>query len=202
LYDPIYKAAAEMELPVVIHIAAGEQSWGSAQFTAGGLPGSYFEFHSVFTQPMMHHLTSFIVHGIFERYRNLKLVCMECGISWIPWLLWNLDDHYQLLRLESPWLKRLPSEYLRDHIRFSTQPLEESPQRKQLIELLESFGGMEDLLCFSSDYPHWDADNPGYVASRLPQAWHDKVFYENARQLFRWTPMTRPPSPSAQVEGQ
>ncbi|HUX87079.1 MAG TPA: hypothetical protein VMW65_08760, partial [Chloroflexota bacterium] len=91
-----------------------------------------------------------------------------------------------LMRHESTWLKRRPSEYLPDHVRFTTQPLEESPQRQQLVEALEACEGLQDILCFSSDYPHWDADSPHYIAGRLPRSWHPKVFYENVRQFFRW----------------
>lgn len=186
IYHPIYEAAAEMGLPIVLHTAAGEHAWGPTQFNAGGLPGNYFEMDNVFTHPMLHHLASFIVHGVFEKYPKLKVLSLECGLSWIPWLIWNLDDHYRVLKRESPLLKRLPSEYFRDHVRFSTQPLELSPERAQLIQVLEAFGGIDDMLCFSTDYPHWDADDPRYVGGRLPRSWRRKVFYENARQLFRW----------------
>lgn len=186
MYHPIYEAASELDLPIAIHIAAGEQSWGSAQSNAGGLPGNFFEFHNVFIQPMMHHLMSFIVHGVFEKYPNLKLFCIECGLAWIPWLLWNLDDHYKVLKHETLWMKKWPSDYFRDHVRFSTQPLEISPERDQLGQALSSVDGIEDILCFSTDYPHWDADAPRYVGGRLPRAWHEKLFYRNALDLFRW----------------
>jgi predicted TIM-barrel fold metal-dependent hydrolase len=141
---------------------------------------------------MMHHLTSLIVHGVFEKYPTLKVLAMECGLSWIPWLIWNLDDNYRVLKRESPHLRRLPSEYFREHVLFSTQPLELSPEREQLIQVLDAFGGMEDMLCFSTDYPHWDADDPRYVGGRLPRAWRSKVFYENARKLFRWSAASQP----------
>ncbi len=192
LYHPIYEAAADMDLPVVLHTAAGEHAWGPAQFTAAGLPGSYFEMDNLFTLPALHHLSSFMVHGVFDKYPTLKLMCMECGLSWLPWLLWNLEDHYRVLRHESVWLKQRPTDYLHRHVRFSTQPLEESPRREQLIEVLETVGGVEELICYSSDYPHWDADSPRYVAARLPQSWHRKVFYENALRLFRWPSATQP----------
>lgn len=186
IYHPIYQAAAEMDLPIVIHINACEQSYGPAQMGGGGMPGSFYEYFSDFMQPMRHHLTSFIVHGVFEKFPTLKLYCIEAGITWVPGLFWQLDDNYRILKRESPLLKRLPSEYLREHVRFSTQPLEESPQRDQFIDVLEAFGGFDDLLCYSSDYPHWDSDDPRNVAARLPHPWHKKIFYENALNLFRW----------------
>jgi hypothetical protein len=42
-----------------------------------------------------------------------------------------------------------------------------APNRAQLIELLSMVDG-RDILCYSSDYPHWDTDEPQHIASRLP----------------------------------
>lgn len=188
LHDPIFDALQEMDLPLCIHIGAGEHSGmgTGAQIHASGLMGNYYEFHTLFTQMMMHHLTSLVVHGVFEKFPNLRVAAIECGLAWVPWLFWNLDDNFELLRRESPLLRRRPSEYLREHVRFTSQPLDLSPKATQLIDVFEAFGGVEDILCFSSDYPHWDADEPNYVLARLPQHWQEKIFYTNALGLFRW----------------
>jgi predicted TIM-barrel fold metal-dependent hydrolase len=52
-------------------------------------------------------------------------------------------------------------------------------------QLLELVGG-EDILCFSSDYPHWDTDDIGDIGRNIPEAWHRKVFHDNAMELFGW----------------
>jgi predicted TIM-barrel fold metal-dependent hydrolase len=90
------------------------------------------------------------------------------------------------LRREVPWLKRLPSEYVSEHVWLTTQPLETSPKRDQVIQLLSWIGGDRKLV-YSSDYPHWDADELSHVASRLPEAWHRRVFFENALEFYGWT---------------
>jgi predicted TIM-barrel fold metal-dependent hydrolase len=46
---------------------------------------------------------------------------------------------------------------------------------------------LEDHLVYSSDYPHWDADEIDYLSSRLPADWHRRVFFDNARALYGWT---------------
>ena len=102
--------------------------------------------------------------------------------------MWSLDHHFLAIRRENPLVKRPPSEYFREHIRVSSQPIEMTPERNQLIDALEAFGGVEDILVFASDYPHWDTDDPNYIARRLPEAWWPKVFYSNARDFFRWPP--------------
>jgi predicted TIM-barrel fold metal-dependent hydrolase len=109
----------------------------------------------------------------------------EHGISWIPMVLWKLDSRYAMLRRESPWVKRLPSEYIMKHVWFSTQPID-APDRRGggLVQMLRSYDGIEDRLCFATDYPHWDADEPNQVAAILPASWQEKICYGNARQFF------------------
>jgi len=112
------------------------------------------------------------------------VLSIEVGVTWLSWLVGNMDARYKDLRRESPTLKRLPSEYVRDHVKLSTQPLEMGQRDEQLVDVLGSFEGIEDLLCFSTDYPHWDADDPIYVARRLPESWLPKVMWANANAIY------------------
>ena len=114
------------------------------------------------------------------------MIIVEFGVAWLPGLLWRLDSEYDLLRLESPWVKRLPSEYVREHIKLSTQPIEVGADRQATARLLATYDGIEDLLCFSTDYPHGSMDAPDYIGGLLPSAWHSKVFCENACAAFGW----------------
>jgi len=185
IYHPIYAAAAECDLPIAIH--NGGDQWGlTTHMTAGGMPATRFEFHTLAPQSGLTHLASFITNGVFEKFPNLRLSMIEIGVSWLPWLLWQLDRYYPELKKESPLLKKLPSEYFREHITVTTQPLEMTDRREDLIEGLEAADGIEDILVFSSDYPHWDFDDPTFVARRLPASWAPKVFYENGLRMLRW----------------
>jgi predicted TIM-barrel fold metal-dependent hydrolase len=185
LFHPIYEAAAELNLPVAIH-AAGE-SFASMRVspTGSGVPSLYLEHHALVPQGVMTHLVSLIVHGVFEKYPTLRVLLIEAGVAWIPALLWRFDMDYRGLRRETPWLRRHPSDYFYEHVRITTQPLELAPRREQLIELLRLVDAGE-VLCFSSDYPHWDTDDVTYIAQHLPREWQAKVFRENARELFGW----------------
>jgi predicted TIM-barrel fold metal-dependent hydrolase len=185
VYHPIYEAAAEVGLPIGIH-TGGEIWGGGAHPSAGGTPNSRLEYHTLFPQAMMHHATSLISHGVFEKFPSLRVLLIEAGVSWLPWLLWRMDAMFDGLRQESDWVRRLPSEYFRDHIRLTTQPLEMSPRPRQMVELLETLDGAQDMLCYASDYPHWDADDPLIVANRLPKAWRPKLFYNNAAKFYGW----------------
>jgi predicted TIM-barrel fold metal-dependent hydrolase len=110
----------------------------------------------------------------------------EFGTAWLPSIVWGMDRQYEQLKYESSWVKKWPSEYFHDHIKLSTQPFEESPEPGGMIRILESLDGMEDMLCFSSDYPHITADDPMYVARLLPAEWQSKVFLENACAFYHW----------------
>jgi uncharacterized protein len=184
VYHPIFEAAHEVGLPIAIHVAG--DGYGYAQVSAGGTPCTRLEYHTVIPQPMVHHLVSFITHGVFEKYPSIRLLMVEAGISWLPWLIWNLDGHTKLLRMESPWVRKDPSDYIRERVRLTTQPLENSPEPSQLIDVLKAVGGVEDMLCFATDYPHWDLDNPLFIAGRIPKAWWPRVFYQNAMKIYGW----------------
>jgi predicted TIM-barrel fold metal-dependent hydrolase len=83
-----------------------------------------------------------------------------------------------------PWLDRKPSETAREHIRFSTQPLEHTDGHDELLfEMLEAVGA-PDILCFATDYPHWDSDDPAFMLRRLPEAWREPVMHSNAAALY------------------
>jgi predicted TIM-barrel fold metal-dependent hydrolase len=183
-YLPIFEAAAESGLAVAIH-SGGEGIGIAAPSGGAGPPTFYVEWHTLGSAgSIMAHLVSLVVHGIFERLPGLRVVLLEGGVAWLPGILWRLDTNWRGLRAEVPWLERRPSEVVREHIRFTTQPLEHTDGRDELLwEMLESVGA-PDLLLYSSDYPHWDFDEPGHVLKRLPAEWREQVMFENAAALY------------------
>jgi predicted TIM-barrel fold metal-dependent hydrolase len=159
-----------------------------AHQSAGGVGGNRLEFYVHLNQAAMHHVTSFLVHGVFEQWPALQIVLLEAGFNWAPWIADRLDSQHAALRTESPWLQNArPSEYIKRHVKFSTQPLE--PPTKKLNSwraLLDTLGGIEDMLLFASDYPHWDMEGRDDAMRHLPSQWHQKVFYGNAAATYRW----------------
>jgi predicted TIM-barrel fold metal-dependent hydrolase len=183
IFHPIYAAAVETGRPVAIH--AGANDWANPPSTGGATSNLYFETHSLWPQALMTHFVSLVAHGVFEKYPQLKILLIEGGAAWIAPLLWRMDTEYKGLRREIPWVRRLPSEYFREHVWVTTQPLELSPRREQLIDVLGGIDGA-DRLVFSSDYPHWDSDELEHVRGRLPREWEDNVFRGNAMRLYDW----------------
>jgi uncharacterized protein len=137
------------------------------------------------TLPGLNHLLSLVAEGVFEKFRNIRWSFNEFGVAWLPYLLWRMDMEYKSNRRDVPWLKRLPSEYVREFVRFSTQPLEfPSDDPKKLVTLLALFEG-QDMLMFASDYPHWDFDSPDYVMKHLPQEWRQRILFDTAREFYQ-----------------
>jgi predicted TIM-barrel fold metal-dependent hydrolase len=192
IWDPVYQAAVEMDLPIAIH-PGGDQWVHSTQAAAGGIPMSRFEFHTLSPQANVFHIASFLTYGVFERFPELKLVVVENGVTWIPHLLLRLESEFDAHRREVPWLRRRPTEVFREHVRIATHPLELTSQKDAIFECLESVGGMEDVLVFASDYPHWDTDDPFFVAQRFPESWWPKIFRDNAAGACRWPTRSGPP---------
>jgi len=111
------------------------------------------------------------------------MIVIECGVCWVPPLLWRMDAEYRALRKEVPWVKRLPSEYFTDHIRFTSQPLEQAPKREHLHAVLEAMNARQTLM-FASDYPHWDQDEVREIERALPDGWAPDVFGLNALKVY------------------
>jgi predicted TIM-barrel fold metal-dependent hydrolase len=182
-YHPIYEAAERNGLPIAIH--PGAEGAGQANPpTAAGYPTWYIEWHTCLSTTFMAHLTSLICEGVFEKYPRLKFVFIEGGVSWLPHLMWRLDKNYTALRSQVPWLKKMPSAYIRDHCFFTTQPIEEPNQPSHLKQIFEMIDA-QHILLYSSDYPHWDFDSPDHILRWLKPEERRRIFYENAKQLYK-----------------
>jgi len=102
-----------------------------------GYPTHYIEWHTCLSLAFQAHLVSLLTEGVFERFPNFRIVLVEGGTAWLPGLMWRLDAEWKALRTEVPWMKRRPSEYLRDHVRLTTQPVEQPDNDRYLLQHLE-----------------------------------------------------------------
>jgi uncharacterized protein len=178
-YWPIFEAAVRSNLPIAIHVG-GTNGHPS---TGGGWASYYMEEHHTVAETMQAILTSLVFEGVFERFPQLRVVIMEGGLGWIPSLTARMDKHWSRLRSEVPHLKRPPSEYIRQQVWFTTQPMEEPGSAAQLIDLFDRIGW--DRLLFSTDYPHWDFDDPRYAfRANLTEVQRDQILYRNAQAFY------------------
>ena len=87
-----------------------------------------------------------IIEGVFEKFPRLKLLLTEGGVAWLAHTIWRMDKNFKALRSTTPWLKRLPSEYVFDHVRLTTQPLEEPPNPDHILQIFEMIHAERTLL--------------------------------------------------------
>ncbi len=103
---------------------------------------------------MMLAVVSFIGGGILERFPNLRVGFLEGNSAWAPWLVWRLNEHFELSgRYESPELKLEPTEYFKRQCYVSIEADEEPARFIEQTELVNN-------VVFSTDYPHNDAKYP------------------------------------------
>jgi hypothetical protein len=130
-------------------------------------------------------LSSLVIEGVPEKFPRLKFVFIEGGFGWVPAITWRMDQHFERFRSEVPHLKRRPSEYVKQSFWFTTQPMEEPESAEHLRQVIEWIG--IDRLLFSSDYPHWDFDDPRYAfRTPLSEAERLQIFNTNARAVYRF----------------
>jgi len=179
-YHPIFEAAQRHNLAVGIHHSENSP-------TALGFHRYFAEWHTLVPQVFMSEAVSLIFNGVFDKFPELKVILIEGGFSYVPHLMWHADQQYKELRHETPWVKRMPSQIIRDQMRFATQPIEEftAEQLTTLIGQMES----DELVCFSTDYPHWDFDSPlEALPADLSEDLKSKIFFENAAAIYQRLP--------------
>jgi len=180
-YFPIYEACQELGLPFALHPGA-EGALRSS--TPVGRPSNYFEWHTGIPLTFQAHLISLVTEGVFERFRDLRLVLCEGGVAWLAHTMWRLDKNFKALRSLTPWLKRPPSEYIIEQVRLTTQPMEEPENPNHLLQMFEMIHA-ERTVCFASDFPHWDFDDPRRVFPKTMDAGlKRRLFYDNAAELY------------------
>ncbi|UIK07113.1 amidohydrolase family protein [Neorhizobium galegae] len=178
-YWPIYEAAEHYGLPIGLHTSA----FGYRPNTPSGWSSFYLEEHYAASNSLQTVLSSMILEGVFEQFPKLKIVLVEGGFSWLPSLVWRLDREWKRMRDEVPHVKRKPSEYVRENFWYTTQPIEEPENNRHLLDILRWIG--TDRLMFSTDYPHWDFDDPRFAFKvPLTPAERSAIFRDNAVELF------------------
>lgn len=185
-YWPIYEACQDAGLVLMTHVGGTNNAYRGA-----GPPSFYLEQHLWLHSTTERIATSLICEGVFERFPGLQLALIEGCVSWAGPLQWAMDALFEQLHDDLPALRAKPSEYFREHCWFSTQPVEEPDHPRHLVQAYE-FTGMVDHIMFSSDYPHWDFDDPTRAfPGVMPREMRNKIMGENACRLYGLTP-TRP----------
>jgi hypothetical protein len=127
---------------------------------------------------------------VFAKHPGLKVVLIESGVSWVPPFLWRLAKLWRGLRTEIPWIDRSPRDIFRDHFRLTIQPFD-APDAPDVVHRLLDHLGSDELLLFSSDYPHWQFDGDDAMPPGIPADLARKIMVDNPRATYFERGMTK-----------
>ena len=176
---PIFEAAERHKLPIGIHAGSNYRN----PVTSLGWPTSYVEDYTSQAQGFQSQIASLITEGVFAKFPKLKVVLMESGVTWLPGFLWRFSKFWRGARTEVPWVDRSPSEIVRDNFRLTIQPFDgptDPDDVERIIEHLRS----DDMLLFSSDFPHWQFDGDERMPKGIPDRLRRKILVENALATY------------------
>jgi len=178
-YDPFWAEAERLGVPVAIHEGAG-----TIMPTVGAERFDKWFFYQIISHVFEQKLACLTVlgSGLLERFPKLKVVFLEAGCGWLPSWLERMDDFYEELSWNVPWLKAKPSEYFFRQCHISCEAGE-----RMLPATIEALG--DEHIIFASDYPHHDSKFPGAVAELqdredISDGAKRKILAENAQHLY------------------
>lgn len=92
-------------------------------------------------------LIPLVMGGVFERFPDLRFGVIEFGAQWLGPLVERMDLHATLMAKVGAALPLKPSEYVRRNIRCT-------PYWSEPVDRFIDRYGLEDVYCFSTDFPH------------------------------------------------
>ena len=176
---PIYAAAERHHLPIGIHAGSAYRH----PVTSLGWPTYYVEDYAAQAQGFQSQVTSLVCEGVLTKYPGLKVVLIESGVSWAPPFLWRMSKFWRGLRTEIPWIDRSPLEIFRDHFRLTIQPFD-APDSPDIVRCIIDHLGSDELLLFSSDYPHWQFEGDNLLPTGIPADLAFKIMVDNPRATY------------------
>ncbi|RYD91896.1 MAG: amidohydrolase, partial [Sphingomonadales bacterium] len=189
-WDPLWEVCEDLQMPVHFHIGAsitamnffGQYFWASQdEYVKPAIGGSMLFIGNARV------LINTVYAGIFDRFPKLRMVSVESGIGWIPFMNETMDyELWENAPAQFKALKRKPSEYFKDHW-HATYWFERAQGNLQAV--VDAVG--EDNILFSTDYPHPTCLYPAPLASakenmsQLRETTQRKILGENAAKLYK-----------------
>ena len=155
IYDPFWARVNEAGVPVACHMSESGYNeflsphWGEFPYPTSHKMSALQWTSFVGDRPIMDMIAALILHNLFGRYPNVKVMSVENGSLWVPYLLKQMDKMRGMGR-NGPWLggrvTEKPSEIFKRHVHVA-------PYHEEDLVGLARLIGPEQVL-FGSDYPH------------------------------------------------
>jgi predicted TIM-barrel fold metal-dependent hydrolase len=178
-YEPLWSALEDLGVPLGFHEANN-----SAARQVGEQFGYDFMLRHTFSHPVEQMLAvgSFCGGGILDRHPKLRVAFLEGNCGWLPFLMWRLDEHWELYGDQwAPQLQNPPSFYFKRQC-YASVECDEEPAKYAI----DYFGN--ERLVFSTDFPHVDTKYPKAVERflQLPLTDEDKrkILWDNCAAYY------------------
>ena len=187
-YDPLWEACSQLDLPVSMHILSGHGyckdvfERQALDIAAAGL-SVYRNAVNLKLLAAADALLELLLSRALDRFPRLRVVFVENEISWLPFVIDQLDYYVDRLGKRAPTgIGRPPSDYLGRQV-FAT--FFRDPNATTTIEGLGAGAFM-----WSNDYPHGNSTWPrsrDVIRAGLRSLGDvplDQVLWRNAAQLY------------------
>ena len=188
-FDPFWARVNEAKLAVAFHISeSGYNEMMSVHWGEPDNPPSHrqsaFQWTNFYgDRPIMDTFSALILHNLFGRFPNLRVLSVENGSLYVSYLLKVMDKMKGMGR-NGPWpggyVKGRPSEVFLQHVYVS-------PYHEEDLVALTGLIGPERVL-FGSDYPHAEglAEPKSFAEGLegLPEPAVHKIMSENMRRVI------------------
>jgi uncharacterized protein len=191
-WNPLWAFCQEAELPICFHVEGARELpvWPDYPPTPGLVKQCVMGFLD-----NTDAISEVILSGICHRHPRLKIVSVESGAGYLPYLMETLDWQWinAGMRKSHPEMDLLPSEYFRRQIYGSFW----FERRSGLREALELY---PDNLFYETDFPHPTSISPGafefsetarsnlerkFASLDVPEEVLRKVLHDNAARVYR-----------------
>ena len=149
LYDPMWAAIQDADLPITFHVSTGRDPRAARK--DGGAVINYVSHSLVPTiEPVAHLCAS----GVLERFPRIRFGAIESGIGWVAWALEAMDEAYVKHHMWAfPKMSKKPSEFFHSNGYASFQ---EDPVG---LDLARKYN-LSDNFLWANDYPHHEGSWP------------------------------------------
>jgi len=182
-WNPLWELCSDYALPVNFHIGGGMEN--TDWYGSGGWPTDNPRLKMAFGSSQMpvtnyRVLSNILLSRFLERFPKLKIVSVESGVTWIPFMLESLE--YQMqdqgIKYEVPLFEL-----------FQRQIYACTWFDKRLLPEAARVLGIDNIL-YETDFPHPTCVYPdpmkfiSDVASQFAPEERRKVFGQNAAKLY------------------
>ena len=181
LFDPMWAAIEECDIAITFHISTGRDPRAARKDG-----GAIINYTAHALSPTVEPLACLCASGVLERFKKLRFAGVECGIGWVPWALGAMDEAARKHHMWAyPKLKKLPSEYFREH---GAATFQDDPIGLELAEKHDLVGNF----FWANDYPHHEGSWPHSAESierqmgELKEESRVKILGTNAAKMFKF----------------